>query len=395
MHKKILEDIATYLQSSASARTYQDIGLLGGLGGQLLFLWQLNKQHPQMLRETFFHEQLTLIQQSLPQLQRQASFAYGLSGLAWLLDLLNLEQSGADYDASYCDELDKCILHQLNQTNKALATEFMSGLSGIAVYGVRRFERANKTAIADAVLRQIENQAHKVSPESLSWSRPQEPLPASGDTLAAKVEFDLGLAHGMVSVLAALTALAQVPDCRASAKKLLSAGCNWLLAQTLPSKGFTSSYGNFSGKDEDSRLGWCYGDLGIALTLARAGTLLKDESLIKHAKTLALNAAKRTAPGKPVIDAALCHGSSGISLLFLRLYQLLKITTLKEAADYWYRDCLQRYQANKLSGLMPFDPQSKSYQQSSGLLNGYAGIGLYLLYYQQADNSWLDALLLA
>jgi len=393
MHNHILEHIASHLQSHTGYKEQHGTGLLGGISGQLLFYWQLSKQHPAMVNEALFHEQLELIQQNLPQLAAQPAFAQGLSGVAWFLDLINFEQSGADYDRNYSDDLDQCLLHHLSQGNWDGNTEFMSGLAGIAVYGARRFQQANKADIALSVLRQIEQQALEISSGKVTWSKQQTISPSTG--LNSKAKFDLGLAHGVVSVLAALIALAQIPDCRLRASKLLKTGCSWLLAQALPRQGFSSCFGNFAGQHEDSRLGWCYGDLGIALTLARAGDLLEDENLTKQATAIALSATERTNPGRPVLDAALCHGSCGISLLFLRLYQLLKAPKLKQAADYWYKDSLRRYRENKLSGLMAYDADNKCYQESMGLLNGYAGIGLYLLYYQQSDNSWLDALLLA
>ena len=58
-------------------------GILSGLSGQLLFLWQAAKIYPELVDEQLFNQQLILLQQYGVRQEDIRSFGYGISGVGW------------------------------------------------------------------------------------------------------------------------------------------------------------------------------------------------------------------------------------------------------------------------------------------------------------------------
>lgn len=81
-----------------------------------------------------------------------------------------------------------------------------------------------------------------------------------------------------------------------------------------------------------SRLAWCYGDLGIGLSLWTAGKNLGIKSFQEEAYEVFDSLLKgKNAYENNVIDAGICHGTSGVALLFNRFY-------LETGDSYFYEN---------------------------------------------------------
>jgi len=257
--------------------------------------------------------------------------------------------------------------------------ELTLGLAGLAVF-VRRRAMADPDAVRtyQHILRLCAGLAVSPQPGQAYWPTAVGSFFRKDSTLVTEV--NLGLAHGMPAVLATIIPAVSIPGLSSQASELLSAGCQWLLQQQLPQA--ESCFPYRAGTGADSRLGWCYGDLSLALLLARAGQVLQNAALLKEARRIALHAAARQQQSARVTDAALCHGSAGLMLQFRLLQQFFPDQALAEAACYWRQLTLQ---------LLPVAIE----QLDCGLLNGTAGIGLALLVELGADTVWTEALLLS
>lgn len=361
-----------------------DPSLFTGQAGIVLFCWYWQKfqqQHPAIADiKPLTLDAAVMVNQLLQQSQLQSSgsaSALHLPGVAWLLELL-LQQS--DYDADF----NRAYLWQLQQALSALLQwsgeiELTLGLAGLAVF-VRRRAMADPDAVQtyQQILRLCAGLAVYPQPGQAYWPTAVGSFFRKDSTLVTEV--NLGLAHGMPAVLATIIPAVSIPGLSSQASELLSAGCQWLLQQQLPQA--ESCFPYRAGTGADSRLGWCYGDLSVALLLARAGQALQSAALLKEARRIALHAAARQQQSARVTDAALCHGSAGLMLQFRLLQQFFPDQALAEAACYWRQLTLQ---------LLPVAIE----QLDCGLLNGTAGIGLALLVELGADTVWTEALLLS
>lgn len=113
------------------------------------------------------------------------------------------------------------------------------------------------------------------------------------------------------------------------------------------------------------RVGWCHGDIGIAIALLGAARAFGDPDLEAAAVAIALAPFTRSGARWP-IDTGLCHGSAGLGHLYNRMYQATGNGLLGEVAHTW----LRRTMAKDSDLLRVAD---------SSLLVGESGLGLALL----------------
>lgn len=197
---------------------------------------------------------------------------------------------------------------------------------------------------------------------------------------------NLGMAHGLAGVLAAL-AIGAPRESRYD--EALAAGLDYLCQQGDPIFGWPS---NVSPRDTGpTRSAWCYGTPGCAAAIFLAASRLGAS----ESKALAV-AGLRSLAAQPVggwrlSDHAICHGYSGAALIFAAAAQesgdaeLLRVSNMlvDVVLENFNRDSKLGYRARTLEGLT----------DSFSLLEGAAGIGLSLLTLAGAcDSSWMNYL---
>lgn len=148
---------------------------------------------------------------------------------------------------------------------------------------------------------------------------------------------------------------------------------------------------------KNSRLAWCYGDLGAAIAFWQAGNTLGEQRWKTEALHILQHASKRIdLHANQVVDAGICHGTAGIAHIFNRFYRETKQIFLKDAADYWINETLKMAtQKDGLCGYKAWQGE-EGWVAQQGLLEGIAGIGLVLIsYLSTEDAAWDKAFLLS
>ncbi len=382
-------------QSLLASKETGRVGLYSGDAGLLLFFWFWLKYQPDTHPQYAATEQR--FQQGLNALLQQVAiapvneFGNGSAGICWLMEILLQEQS-TSYQASFNQQFELLQLQHVQALHSwPDELELIRGLAGQLVVATRRLLANPDSAPTIEWIRQLLRllQQSAVFDGALCyWRTPENSvffLPQAG-----AVQVNLGLAHGMPGILAALIPLTQVAELRDTAEPLLHGGCEWLLQQQLPAESL-SSFSTCYPQTHDSRIGWCYGDLTIALTLSRAAAALDVSHWREAALAIALKASQRNASDGHIADCGICHGSIGLVLIFRLLSEQLTDLKLTAAAEQWLDWTSQRFAAQGVTALFPQHQQ----QSQHGFLEGLAGIGLVLLRESGQSSSWADALLLA
>lgn len=207
--------------------------------------------------------------------------------------------------------------------------------------------------------------------------------------------YNISLSHGMSSIIAFLIRLHQLNFKVERVEKLLTRTINYILQQINYKEGKASYFPSYSKENNlgnpDSRLGWCYGDLGIAYMLFRVAILLSNKELEKTAiNILYHNCSRLDLKSNGIQDASLCHGTAGVALIFWKIYLNTSINKFNETGNYWINQTIQM--AKYSDGLAGFKAwQTKKFGgfvSSSDLLNGISGIGLILLTRLTKKNSF-------
>lgn len=276
-------------------------GLLSGLAGQLLFLYKAYEYDASLVDEDLFAQKLEELQEGLD--QQSFELSNGLAGQAWLLEYLN-QADPENYDPELLEEIDELFRQSLDHQPWRGEIEMVLGLSGFAPYASRRGRQSDQTALYEVIVNGLESTATHFDNGHIAWSQPEESVYRFNKDEPKEPEYNLGLAHGVPGIIAALLPAVHIPALKERVTKLLLGGCDWLLEQQSPDSGSHSCFGSCAGNEHQSRLGWCYGDLTIAMTLARVGQALDRPSYIERALEIGLHAAERDENSGHITDAA-------------------------------------------------------------------------------------------
>ncbi|WDE10898.1 lanthionine synthetase LanC family protein [Thalassomonas haliotis] len=367
--------------------TEKDLSLFGGIGGEVVFLWELGCAYPDMPAQHGVDTRLDIIQTELAQIGHQLAFSGGLSGIGWLFEFL-LQQD--EYNGEINEDLERLLKQQLSADWQG-EYEFISGLLGYITFIQRRARGTKDLTLLRQAL-QLLLQYSTVTADGHAWETSVDSVYSFNKQ---DPEFNLGLAHGVPGVIAVLTSVCQHHSAlRAEFEPVLASGCQWLMSQTRAEQEPGSRYAYSACTNGHSRLGWCYGDLSNALILGRAGKLLADDVLFQFSRQLMLDTSKRLYDDSGVLDAGICHGSAGICLMYQQAGELFNAPELFTAAQYWLDHTLARFDRDGLKGLDKYSAADECYLPESGLLEGYTGIGLCLLSALGHSSDWSECLLL-
>lgn len=207
------------------------------------------------------------------------------------------------------------------------------------------------------------------------------------------IGFNLGLAHGIPGIVLFLRKMFIDNISVEKTRELIKGAVRFLLSQMhLPSpQGGAVFYDvcDLEYDGEDSRLSWCYGDLGIAyafVLLSQTEGLdcyeLKDVGLRIFRSTTH----RVTLRDARVCDAGLCHGCFGISHIYNRAFHLVGEPFLLDMALYWFQEGLkmsnntrQDYGGFLLTCFSDDDDPKSVDGYNLSFQTGIAGIGLALL----------------
>ena len=347
-----------------------------------------------LIDEDIFNEKFQFLQDNLSTVASSFNLSHGLVGTGWLLEYMNQTQA-EDYDPELCEDIDDILLKTLSISPWQGEIEMVLGLGGLSIYGARRRLKLDQSLFYEKFIHHFENLASQLSDNQLTWEQPQYSVYRLDKDNISKPEYNLGLAHGVPGIIAALLPALNVTSLYGRTKKLLIESCDWLLQQQLDRQQKQSYFSSSSDGKHYSRLAWCYGDLTIALTLFRVGKALELPSYMDKATEVCLHAALRDEVDGMVNDAGLCHGSAGLALVFNLLYKEIGLLELQQASNKWLDFTLKLFDEKGLSGRYKISGVNKSYAECTGFLEGCAGIGLCLLVGLGEDTDWAECLLLS
>ncbi|MCL2040670.1 MAG: lanthionine synthetase C family protein [Bacteroidales bacterium] len=376
-----------------------DFGLLAGQMGlsMALSLYAIHSN-----KRKFEREGIKTIENIFEEIEKADSYIFtfcnGLSGIGWALE--HLEKRGfIHYNTNILlEDVDSVLSYVLDSEMKSGNYDFLHGASGIALYFISRLQKNESLLpILQKFITQLNMLSEKQSTGAIKWISVIEHE-------TQKKGYNISLSHGMSSIAVILSKLYGIKGIDQEMIKNLLQGCvNYIIEQEIDKDKYGSCFPSFAIESMEqlhgSRLGWCYGDLGIAMALWQAGIALRNEIWKNKALEVLLFAAEKRRDLRKnfVNDAGLCHGSAGIGHVFYRVWWNTKIPEFKNAANYWFEQTIKMsIFADGLAGYKMWYGEEKGWANSYGLLEGIAGIGLALLmYYYEVEPTWDECLLLS
>ena len=366
-------------------------GLLSGTYGAAMFFYYFGLHTGNEVAQQDAEELLVQRLNHIDVMMQNPYFCNGLAGVAWLMRVFEeqeiMEISGVMEEL--LQVIDESIMDGFELTLRVGNFDFLHGSVGILNYLLRK---PGHTEYADRFVSALDRFKIETGSGCLAWK--SNVMGADG----MESVFNLGFAHGMPSVLTMLAHLIEKNALTdpALASELLEGGIRFLLSERQYDK--TSSYSNQSSFDAtfvNSRLAWCYGDLGVCLALLHAGKALNRKEWIQVGEEVALKTlSRRTLPLTGFKDTGLCHGTAGVALLYRRFWELTGNPEFREAENYWFHETLAM--GDYTDGLGGFKTWTKDEMlKDCNVLDGAAGIGLALLStVAEIPDTWENSLLL-
>lgn len=325
------------------------------------------------------------------------SFAAGLAGIRFTLKFLASRGFISESDGSALDPTEPCLQNFADERFKTGDYDFLHGGLGMCLTETRdtRHETRDtirETRYASRVTRHdfvasLASLAFSPAPGQLAWPsrHPQTGTP----------EINLGLAHGVPSVLLALSRHADDPV----AREMVEQGVSYLLSCRMENTANGSLFPHrmVGGKpDQPGRLAWCYGDPGVGAALWQIGVNCNRPDWVADSIGILRRAAsRRDTTLNRVNDACLCHGTAGLALLFYKMAFLTNHEEFLDAADHWARATLDHGLNEAGAGGYLFQTTGNRFVSGYSLLEGIAGVGLTLLALLDADTlGWEQGLLI-
>jgi len=371
---------------------------LGGASGKALFLYELSKVDSAILSHCQIDQLLNDIALSASS-ARSLSFGTGAAGIGTLFEHI-LRQEDHGHDGSFNRNTDLIIAEQLSSPDAFPESEYVTGLAGLLIYASRRSYCGSGKALLEAVIKCLFSRLSTTGDGYISWpGTPKAMYRRSKHTASGEPVFNLGLAHGVPGIINALLSAMSVSEPQPGRQKLLYQTVVWLFEQQKDPRIDGTYYSYESTANEYTRLGWCYGDLSVAICLGRAGVYFSDKKIYEAGRQAALRSAERSMHKSVEIrDTHICHGAAGLVLLFSSLNDIYRESSLECAAQYWMNFIADRFIRSGCEGFRAWKltgPDGRyGYTENFGFLEGLSGIGLTILACHWGVDNWLDLVLL-
>lgn len=391
------KEIADAIYDHINNCNENDLGLFNQTMGMILFLSYYNRLYKSHESEVALDN---LIDKSFDKISggvfNNYTYCAGLSGTFFGMSfiqnrqLLNIDISEArEY---YDNSITSGIISDINKSNN----DFLYGVTGVVAYLLKY--RYDTIPYIIKYLDYLEDTGISEN-DSIKWS-----FIVNTD---GKKTFSIGMAHGMSSIVILLTRILNRGIEQERVIKLLSQTINYILKQEIdhykyncyfPSHSIECMSENFN----KSRLGWCYGDLGVAIALWSAGVALNNNDWKDKAiEVIEFSASRRELKGNYVVDAGICHGTAGIAQIFKRIYLETGNEIFAEANRYWINETLKMSKFNDgIAGYRIYTGNEETemkWEMDYSFLEGISGIGLALLASigDESYSDWDEILLLS
>ncbi|MDM8173473.1 lanthionine synthetase LanC family protein [Olivibacter sp. 47] len=312
-------------------------------------------------------------------------FAYGLTGLTWLIRFLkNRKLLNDDYD-DFLIDVDANLYKSLKWDLEDKIYDPFIGFIGKAQYLFERLESGTDDKVLDLLKGLIDglDESCIKDGENISWLDFYTSLHnPDGDK---NPYFNVGLAHGVPSIICFLSKCVRKKIEVEKCSEMIKGAVRWLLNQGDNDYVFPSVV--WPDKRKFVRhpyvLSWCYGILSVATACFAAAKELNDDNLRKEAKDMVKIASGLHKKGYAVVsDEAgipnlfFCHGSYGIAFILNKFGKIFNDDEIFEAYRYWIN--FSEEQFGKYANLIT---------RHQGLLEGLSGIALIDLNLKYPDNS--------
>ncbi|GAA0715258.1 hypothetical protein GCM10009430_09470 [Aquimarina litoralis] len=396
-----LEKISAILSENYTDN--QHVGVLSGISGIALFQFYYAKFTDNDAHADVGVDMISTVIEKINEGYSFPTFCTGIAGAGWTIELLD-DEGFIDIDSDeLLADLDAYLSSAILQMGeKDKFYDFLHGTIGIGFYFFKRYQNTkSETLKANYKLKLLEliDSLKRTAIEEGDTMRWETSISKETAIIAA----NLSLSHGMASIINFLSRLVRYDDFRDQVMPILQKATQFILKYENNDMSCSSSFPSwvYDGMEKSSqeRLAWCYGDLGIGLTLYRVGRALDNDIIAKKGiKTVEQSCKRRDLEETRVKDNGLCHGTFGMVQIYNYMYKETNNKIFKETANFWMQQGIDM--ATHIDGYVGykqwFGGEDQGWRKEMNLLEGIAGIGLSIISYLATfETKWDECLLIS
>ena len=332
--------------------------------------------------------------------KNDSNLAYGYAGLGLcLLDLMELELvSNLDEMSPTFKNLDIVISESLEMDLKTGNFDLFAGMIGKGVYLLKRYEYTNE--VLPTLERIIDNiyALRKEAEIGSYWE-----AKSIKDGMEEKI-ISNGLSHGLPSIIAFVSECLLKGVAMEKSQVIIEEAVAWILSQEDVRAASANKFPMSISLDKineppsfQNRLAWCYGDLGLTLSLLKASIAtddielrLKSLQMIERLMKVEVADAGFTTK-EDCIDLGFCHGAVGVALIFFRFHQLLGDDRILNRANYWMEFVFSEIDRARGNLVFPaFNPDTNTFELEycNNIIQGIDGLILSMMTFAHPELSW-------
>lgn len=370
------------------------VGIHAGSAGLPLFLYYYDRYLGNNQNKSLAFNMLISLVEKINTNIVPYNLSSGIGGLAWTIEHLAQNDFFEKENTEFLDDLDHYLYSKMIFDIKNGSYDFLHGALGVGLYFLNRRSKPKAIDYLVELVNHLESISIRTDNNTMvKWSYMKD----------GRKCINISLSHGISSIIIFLSKLYKCGIDQIRINELITSAINYILQQQIDVKKFMTYFPSYSIETQEditpSRLGWCYGDLGVAYAIFYSASAINRNDLKDKALEILLYTSRRKGlKENSVQDGGLCHGSSGIALMFNRVFQETNIIEFKEASKYWYNITIDMASFN--DGMAGY---KANYSQRLGgwvgeidFLNGVSGIGLSLISaVSNIEPKWDECLLLS
>ena len=366
-------------------------GVLTGLSGIALFQIYYSKYKKDRNEYRLGEEKLIDCIEGVGTKYGMSTYCSGLAGVGWVLSHLEQEKFLEPMDNSLYAKMDSHLYKlMINDINEGYY-DFLHGSLGYSYYFLIRYNLSGnpfyKKCLSDFLI-SLKKCSQK-DEFGIKWV----------SSITSNSDINLSLAHGMSSILNFLSRTILIPELQAISKELLIESTEFICSKLNKNENpFVFFPSTLKSEDKEliynSRLAWCYGDLGIGISLLKSARATNNTQLNHQILQMLFSTTRRkTEQQTNVNDPMICHGSFGLYTMYDYLYDLTKNRHFYEASIYWFNKGFNQKDENLKTYAM-WNAELFRYDKNDTLLNGLSGVGLSLISFLTGWNRWTESIML-
>lgn len=383
------------LISYTNHQQLKDIGVLAGRSGVALLQFHCAKYFDDDKYSTFGVEIIESCLELINNGYIIPTYCNGIAGFGWVIQhLKNMDFIDLDVDA-LLKPFDTYLYENMNTCFDSNVYDFLHGALGYGFYFLKRYTsektsqklRGQYREKLNNLLNRLENLALSEG-KCFKWE-------SILNLSRGNIGYNLSLSHGMSSIIYFLNKLYQNGIQPLKTSRLIAGAIQYIIKfERKNSDGlslFPSWIEEKSPLEYNSRVAWCYGDIGIGKAFQWSGQILGEQAFVQKAKDIWVHASKRRTFGETrVEDAAFCHGSFGLTHFFNQIKLEHQLNELDESVDFWINDGLIRRTSTENQPYNQWNAITQKFDFNLSLLEGISGIGLCLMDWARGQKSEWD-----